>query len=124
MKASEATNAPQQSLVTPAGPHYELRLYVAGTTPLSTRAIANIKKICAEHLQGRYDLQVIDLYQQPLLAKGDQIIAVPTLIRKLPLPLRRIIGDLSNRERVLIGLDLRPKLTEGCRLPAEGEDDA
>ena len=78
-------------------------------TPRSTRAIANIKEICEEHLKGRYDLQVIDLYQQPVLAEGDQIIAVPTLIRKLPLPLRRIIGDLSDRERVLVGLDLKPK---------------
>ncbi len=93
----------------PRKPRYELRLYVAGMTPRSTRAIANIKEICEEHLKGRYDLQVIDLYQQPVLAKGDQIIAVPTLIRKLPLPLRRIIGDLSDREQVLIGLDLKPK---------------
>jgi circadian clock protein KaiB len=77
-------------------------------TPRSARAIGNARKICDEHLKGRYDLQVIDLYQQPALAKGEQIIAVPTLIRKLPPPLRRIIGDLSDRERVLTGLDLRP----------------
>jgi KaiB domain. len=83
-----------------------LRLYVTGSTPQSVRAIANIKKICEEHLKGRYDLEVIDLYQKPNLAKGEQIIAVPTLLRKLPLPLRRIIGDMSNIERVLIGLDL------------------
>jgi circadian clock protein KaiB len=86
-----------------------LRLYVAGTTPRSARAIANIKQICEEHLKGRYDLQVIDLYQQPMLAQGDQITAVPTLLKKLPPPLRRVIGDLSDRGRVLIGLDLRPK---------------
>lgn len=88
---------------------YHLRLYVAGMTPRSSLAIANIKEICDDKLEGRYDLQVIDLYLKPTLAAGDQIIALPTLIRKLPAPLRRIIGDLSDRERVLIGLDLRPK---------------
>ena len=95
--------------VKPALPHYRLRLYVAGMTPRSSLAIANIKEICEGELAGRFDLEVIDLYLKPALAAGDQIIAVPTLIRKLPTPLRRIIGDLSNRERVLIGLDLRPK---------------
>jgi circadian clock protein KaiB len=84
-----------------------LRLYVAGSTPHSIRAIANIKKICEEYLSGRYDLQIIDLYLKPNLAKGEQIIAVPTLLKKLPLPIRGIIGDLSNIESVLIGLDLR-----------------
>jgi circadian clock protein KaiB len=87
---------------------YELRLYVAGMTPRSVRAITNIKEICEEHLKGRYDLKVFDIYQQTL-TEGEQIIAVPTLIKKLPMPLRRIIGDLSNRERVLIGLDLKPR---------------
>ena len=86
---------------------YVLRLYVTGMTPRSTRAIANVRKICEEHLQGRYELEVIDVYQQPTLAKGEQIIAAPTLIKKLPLPLRRVIGDMSNTERVLLGLDLR-----------------
>jgi len=86
---------------------YILKLYVAGQSPKSVNAIANIKKICEEHLQERYELEVIDLYQQPQLALGEQIIAIPTLLRKLPLPLRRIIGDLSNTERVLVGLDLR-----------------
>lgn len=86
---------------------YMLKLYVAGQSPKSVNAIVNIKKICEENLQGRYELEVIDLYQQPQLAQGEQIIAVPTLIRKLPLPLRRIIGDLSNTERVLVGLDIR-----------------
>ena len=88
---------------------YTLRLYVAGMTPQSTRAIANIKEICEEHLKGHYSLEVIDIYQQPVLAAGEQIIAAPTLIKKLPLPLRRLIGDLSSTERVLVGLDLRPK---------------
>ena len=88
---------------------YVLRLYVAGQTPKSVHAIANIKKICEENLNGRYVLDVIDLYQQPQLAQGEQIIAVPTLIKKLPPPLRRIIGDMSNTERVLVGLDLRKK---------------
>jgi circadian clock protein KaiB len=88
---------------------YTLRLYVAGITPNSIRAVDNIKKICEEHLRGRYELEVIDLYQQPVLAQGEQIIAAPTLIKKLPLPLRKIIGDMSNVERVLVGLDLRSK---------------
>jgi circadian clock protein KaiB len=97
---------------------YLLRLYVTGMTPRSIRAITNIGKICAEHLQGRYELEVIDLYQQPQLAQGEQIIAAPTLIKELPLPLRRIIGDLSNTERVLVGLDLRRKPSE-VSLPGE-----
>lgn len=88
---------------------YVLRLYVTGTTPKSLRAIANLQKICEAHLKGRYDLEVIDLYQQPALAEGEQIVAAPTLIKRLPDPLRRIIGDLSNTERVLVGLDLRSK---------------
>jgi circadian clock protein KaiB len=82
---------------------------VTGSTPTSARSIANIKRICEEHLQGRYELEVVDLYQQPDLAQGEQIIAAPTLIKKLPLPLRRIIGDMTNTERVLVGLDLRKK---------------
>ena len=92
-----------------ASTRYILKLYVAGQSPRSVRAITNINRICEEHLQGRYELEVIDLYQQPQLALGEQIIAVPTLVRKLPAPLRRIIGDLSNTERVLAGLDLRGK---------------
>ncbi len=86
---------------------YALRLYVTGMTPRSTEAIARIKAICQEHLAGRYELEVIDIYQQPTLAQGEQIIATPTLIKKLPLPLRRLVGDLSNKQRVLLGLDLR-----------------
>ncbi len=92
-----------------AGKKYLLRLYIAGTTPRSGRAIANIKKICEEELKGRYDLEVIDVYQQPELAAKEQIIAAPTLIKKLPLPLRKVIGDLSDKERLIVGLDLRPK---------------
>jgi circadian clock protein KaiB len=88
---------------------WSLRLYVAGQTPNSVRAIENMKRICEEFLKGRYDLEVIDIYQQPVLAKGDQIIAVPTLIKKLPPPLRKFIGDMSATERILVGLDLRPK---------------
>ena len=109
MKTTSATAAFEQSLAKPGRPRYVLRLYVTGMTPRSARAIANIKQICEEHLKGRYHLQVIDIYQQTPLTKGEQIVAVPTLIKKLPVPLRRIIGDLSDRERVLVGLDLRPK---------------
>lgn len=86
---------------------YILRLYITGTTSRSVMAISNLKKICEEYLEGKYELKVIDLYKNPLLAKEEQIIAAPTLIKKLPLPLRRIIGDMSNEEKVLLGLDLR-----------------
>ena len=85
---------------------YVLRLYVTGMTTRATRAIENVRAICDEHLAGRYDLEVVDVYQQPVLAKNEQIVAAPTLIKKLPLPLRRIIGDMSQRDRVLLGLDL------------------
>jgi circadian clock protein KaiB len=88
---------------------YVLRLYVAGITPRSTRAISNIRKICEEHLKGRYELDIVDIYQHPVLAKGEQIIAAPTLLKKLPLPLRRFIGDMSNTKKILLGLDLREK---------------
>ena len=86
---------------------YRLRLYVAGQTPKSVLALANLQQICEEHLQGRYEIDIIDLRQDPQLAQGDQILAVPTLVRRLPEPIKKIIGDLSNRERVLVGLDLR-----------------
>jgi circadian clock protein KaiB len=86
---------------------YILRLYITGSTSRSVLAITNLKKICEEYIEGRYELEVIDLYQHPSLAKGDQIIAAPTLIKKLPLPFRRIIGDMSNKEKVLLGLDLK-----------------
>ncbi len=87
---------------------FELRLYVAGQTPKSLAAFANLKTLCEEHLVGKYTIEVIDLVVNPKLARGDQIIAIPTLVRKLPEPIRKIIGDLSNTERVLVGLDLRP----------------
>ncbi len=87
--------------------HYVLRLYVTGMTPRSTAAIRNIKAICEEHLQGRYKLEVVDVYQHPALAKGEQIIAAPTLIKSLPLPLRRFIGDMSRTDNILLGLDLK-----------------
>ncbi|MBD2255908.1 circadian clock KaiB family protein [Nostoc parmelioides] len=86
---------------------WELRLYVAGQTPKSLKAFANLKKICEEHLEGRYRIEVIDLLENPQLAKGDQILAIPTLVRKLPEPVKQIIGDLSNTEKVLVGLELR-----------------
>ena len=90
---------------------WQLRLYVAGRTPKSVAAFANLKRICEEHMQGRYHVEVIDLLEHPQLAKGDQILAIPTLVRRLPEPLKRIIGDLSNEERVLVWLDLRPEPT-------------
>ena len=88
---------------------YVLRLYVTGMTPKSINAIENIRKICEENLKGRYELEVIDIYQQPEFAKKEEIIAAPTLIKKLPLPLRKFIGDMSNKEKILVGLDLVPK---------------
>jgi circadian clock protein KaiB len=89
-------------------PVFDLRLYVAGQTPKSLTAFANLKKICEEHLKGQYRIEVIDLLQNPQLAQGDQILAIPTLVRKLPEPIKKIIGDLSSTERVLVGLDVRP----------------
>ena len=88
---------------------YILRLYITGMTANSKRAVENVKKICEQYLKGRYELEVIDIYQQPALAQEEQIIAAPTLIKKLPGPLRRLIGDMSNTEKVLVGLDLRIK---------------
>jgi circadian clock protein KaiB len=87
---------------------WELRLYIAGNTPKSTTALKNLKKYCEEHLKGLYKIEVIDLLVQPQLAAGDQILAVPTLVRKVPVPIRKIIGDLSNEEKVLVGLNVRP----------------
>jgi circadian clock protein KaiB len=86
---------------------WELRLYIAGKTPRAIQAFQNLQRICEEHLAGRYHIQIIDLLERPALARGDQIVAVPTLVRRLPEPVRKIIGDLSNTERVLVGLDIR-----------------
>ena len=94
-----------------AEPKYDLRLYVAGETPRSVAAIANLRVICDQHLAGSFRVEVIDLLDQPELARTDEILAIPTLVRKLPSPLRKIIGDLSNTERVLIGLDVRTRPT-------------
>jgi circadian clock protein KaiB len=88
--------------------HYELRLYVTGATPASGRAIANLKAFCEEHLRDHYDLEVVDIYQQPQMAEEDRILATPTLIKRLPLPLRRVVGDLSDSDNVLLRLDLSP----------------
>lgn len=107
----EDTNAAAEALAraaaTPGAEQYVLRLYVAGTTARSQRAIVNIRRLCEEYLHGRFTLDVIDIYQQPGIAAEEQIIAAPTLIRRLPLPLRRIIGDLSQTEKVLVGLHIR-----------------
>lgn len=88
---------------------YLLRLYVAGITPRSERAVRSVREICEQHLQGRYELEIVDIYQQPEALKEDQIIVAPTLVKRLPLPLRRLIGDMANKDKVLLGLDLRPK---------------
>ena len=90
---------------------WELRLYVAGQTAKSLTAFANLKKICEAHLQGRYSIEIVDLLETPQLARGEQIVAIPTLVRKLPQPIRKIVGDLSNTERTLVGLQLRPKVS-------------
>jgi circadian clock protein KaiB len=112
--ANRPTNANQRANADPQGEavqdgYYNLRLYVAGQTPKSITALANLKNICEQHLAGRYRIEVIDLLEQPQLAAGDQILAVPTLVRRLPEPLKKIIGNLSDMERVLVGLDLRPE---------------
>ncbi|HZS26133.1 MAG TPA: circadian clock KaiB family protein [Candidatus Angelobacter sp.] len=106
-----ASQRPEQNngrQIRPLKPIWELRLYVAGMTPTSIRAFENLKKLCEKHLHGAYRIQVVDLLEKPMLARGHQIIAVPTLVRRLPTPVKKIIGDLSNTERVLVGLDLRP----------------
>jgi circadian clock protein KaiB len=108
-KTTTSTREFEKAIAKPDKSKYVLRLYVTGMTPRSTRAIENVRKLCEEHLTGRYELDVIDIYQQPILAKGEQIIATPTLIKKLPLPLRKVIGDMSDSERFLLGIDLKPK---------------
>ena len=104
-RAATAKKAPQ----TNAPEFWDLRLYVAGQTPNCIQAFGNLKKICEQHLAGKYRIHVVDLLKNPQLSSGDQILAIPTLVRKLPEPVRKIIGDLSNTERVLVGLDLRPR---------------
>lgn len=99
---------------------WELRLYVAGQTPKSVEAFGQLKQICEEHLKGRYRIEVIDLLQNPMLARGDQILAIPTLVRKLPPPMKKIIGDFSNTERVLVGLNLRPVRSRRPESGAQG----
>lgn len=112
--AKAAAANPNNSSRGPRPPAWMLRLYVAGNTPNSIAAFANLKEICEVHLGGKYQIEVIDLLRSPQLAQGDQIIAVPTLVRKLPHPVKKIIGDLSNRDRVLVGLDLRPALARAA----------
>lgn len=107
--AHNPTGEFQQALDSAKEEQYLLRLFVTGTTPRSLRAITNIKRICEEHLKGRYTLEVVDVYQQPALAKSEQIIAAPTLVKLLPSPLRKMIGDLANTDRTLLGLDLQSK---------------
>ena len=103
---SDTTDSSEKGDAAPAA--WQLRLYVAGQTPKSVAALTNLRRICEEHLAGQYEIEVIDLLERPQLAQGEQIVAIPTLERRLPEPVRKIIGDLSNTERVLIGLDLRP----------------
>ena len=109
MKTAPQIKEPMAKVESTQPAAWELRLYVAGQTPRSLTAFENLIKICEEHLAGQYHVEVIDLLEQPQLARGDQIFALPTLVRKLPVPIRKIIGDLSNTERVLVGLDLRPR---------------
>ena len=104
-----STEAMEQALAKQGTEKYVLKLYITGMTPRSQEALRNIKRILHEHLGDNYELEVIDIYQQPSLAKGDQIIAVPTLVKKLPAPIRKLIGDLSQEDRILLGLDLKPK---------------
>jgi circadian clock protein KaiB len=104
----KAKSEPKNQKNSKPGDLWELRLYVAGQTSKSISAFANLKKICEENLKGKYSIEVIDLLKNPQLAKGDQILAIPTLVRKLPQPIKKIIGTLSNTERVLVGLDIRP----------------
>ncbi|GAB1544920.1 hypothetical protein NUACC21_75960 [Scytonema sp. NUACC21] len=109
---NDSTQAFEQAITELDNRYYYLRLYIAGTTVYSIQALENIKRICEEHLQGRYQLEVIDIYQQPGASKQEHIVAVPTLIKKLPPPLQKIIGDMSKTEKVLVGLDIVPKTTQ------------
>ena len=107
--AKETTTDDTAPGFSPLPEYWQLRLYVAGMTPRAVAAFDNLKKLCETHLAGCYEIEVVDLLENPKLAAGDQILAVPTLVRKLPTPIKKIIGDLSNEERVLVGLDLRPR---------------
>jgi circadian clock protein KaiB len=106
--SSPSTAPPRKSRGAAGKPEWQLKLYVAGNTAKSSAALENLKRLCEEHLQGRYSIEVVDLLVNPQLAAGDQILAVPTLVRKFPEPIRKIIGDLSNEQRVLVGLDVKP----------------
>jgi circadian clock protein KaiB len=108
MKASKPSKTTNGTKRAKTVPEYILRLYVAGQTPRSLQALSNLKRICEEHLAGKYQVVIIDLLKKPQLAAGDQILAIPTLVRTVPKPARKILGDLSNTERVLVGLDVRP----------------
>lgn len=109
MNATFQPDSPPFMPASEQDPAWELRLYVAGQTPKCLAAFENLKNICDEYLAGQYSIEVIDLLEQPQLARGDKILAIPTVVRKLPVPIRKLIGDLSNTERVLVGLDLRPR---------------
>jgi circadian clock protein KaiB len=109
IKLKDSVTEFEQRLRKSGKENYVLRLYVAGISEKSVQAIQNIQQICNEHLKGRYDLEVVDIFEHPVLAKGEQILATPTLLKKLPLPLRRFIGDMTETERILVGLDLRMK---------------
>jgi circadian clock protein KaiB len=111
-KSRRATNGRVSHPETADSANWNLRLYVAGQTPRSITAFKNLKQICEQYLKGKYHIEVIDLMENPTLARGDQILAIPTLVRKLPQPIRKIIGDLSNTERVLVGLDIQPRQNE------------
>jgi circadian clock protein KaiB len=119
-KFTDDTKAFEEALAAqPVSERYLLRLFVSGSTPRSARAIQNIRAICEEKLGGRYDLEVIDIYQHPELAKPDQVIVTPTLVKKLPMPVRKLIGDLSDLDRVLVGLDIAPQ----AQAPKQSDDD-
>lgn len=109
LNSTDASGSLPHAIHDPDADVWDLRLYVAGQTPRSLAAFANLKRLCEEHLAGRYQIEVIDLVEQPQLAAGDEIVAIPTLVRRLPKPIKKVIGDLSNGERTLVGLNLRPR---------------
>ncbi|HVN94798.1 MAG TPA: circadian clock KaiB family protein [Syntrophorhabdaceae bacterium] len=116
-KVGRARETSEQAAKKPVQAKYVLRLYIAGVSLRSSHALENIKKICEEHLKGRYELEVVDIYQHPDLVKGEQVVAVPTLIKELPPPLRKFIGDLTDTEKLLVGLELETKPTKSSRRP-------